>query len=52
MIRVEIEGLEDAARREALKRYLDGDEEGALDLLAAAHAMAAPAIPVQWDASA
>jgi hypothetical protein len=36
-------GLEDVVRREALKRYLEGDEEGALDLLAAARAMAGDA---------
>jgi hypothetical protein len=35
--------IEDTVRREALKRYLEGDEEGALDLLAAARAMAQPA---------
>jgi len=31
--------LEDTVRREALKRYLDGDEEQSLDLLAVARAM-------------
>lgn len=34
------EGLEDAARREALRKFNEGDEEGCLDLLAAARAMA------------
>lgn len=32
--------LEDFVRREAFQRYLEGDEEGALDLLAVARAMA------------
>lgn len=32
--------FEDLARWEALKRFLDGDEEGALDLLAVAREMA------------
>lgn len=36
------EGLEDAARREALRWYLEGNEEGAEDLLAAARAIAGP----------
>jgi hypothetical protein len=36
------EGLEDQVRREALARYLDGEEEQALDLLAAARAIAEP----------
>jgi hypothetical protein len=31
--------LEDHVRREALKRYLEGDEEQSLDLLAVARAM-------------
>jgi hypothetical protein len=38
-------GLEDTVRREALQRYLEGEEEQALDLLAAARAMAEPAAP-------
>lgn len=33
--------IEDLVRREALKRFLEGDEEGALDLLAVARTMAA-----------
>lgn len=37
------EGLENVARREALRLWNAGDEEGALDLLAAASAIAAPA---------
>lgn len=32
--------LEDVVRREALARFLAGDEEGSLDLLAAAREMA------------
>lgn len=36
------DGLEDQIRREALKRYLDGDEEQALDFLAVARAIAEP----------
>jgi len=39
------EGLEDKVRREALSRYLEGDEEQALDLLAAARAIAEPLRP-------
>lgn len=35
-------GLEDTVRREALRCYMHGDEEQALDLLAAARAMAQP----------
>jgi hypothetical protein len=35
--------LEDTVRREALRRYLKGGEEQALDLLAVARAMAEPA---------
>jgi len=34
--------LEDTVRREALERYLDEDEEQALDLLTVARAMAEP----------
>lgn len=34
------EGLEDTARREALRKFNEGDEEGALDLLAAAREIA------------
>lgn len=37
------EGLEDAARREALRWYLEGNEEGAEDLLRAAREIARPA---------
>lgn len=36
------EGLEDQVRLEALARYLEGDEEQALDLLTFARAMAEP----------
>lgn len=35
--------LEDFVRRAAFERYLEGDEEGALDLLAVARAMAGEA---------
>jgi hypothetical protein len=35
--------LEDTVRRAALKRYLEGDEEQSLDLLAVARAMAGAA---------
>lgn len=35
------EGLEDAARREALRWWNEGNEEGALDLLRACTEMAA-----------
>ena len=42
MIPKSIDGLEDQVRREALELYLKGQEEGALDLLAVAHAMADP----------
>lgn len=35
--------LEDTVRREALARYLEGEEEQALDLLAVARAIADPA---------
>jgi hypothetical protein len=34
--------LEDRVRREALAQFLEGEEEGALDLLAVARAMAEP----------
>lgn len=34
--------LEDTVRREALKRYLEGAEEQALDFLAVARAIAEP----------
>lgn len=34
--------LEDTVRREALKRYLEGDEEQSLDLLAVARAITEP----------
>jgi len=34
--------LEDTVRREALRRYLEGGEEQALDLLAVARAIAEP----------
>jgi hypothetical protein len=36
-------GLEDTVRREALKCYMHGDEEQALDLLTVARAIAEPA---------
>jgi hypothetical protein len=36
--------LEDTVRREALKRYLEGNEEQALDLLAVARAIAEPTL--------
>lgn len=36
--------LEDHVRREALALFLKGDEEGSLDLLAAARAMADPPV--------
>lgn len=39
---VQPDGLEDQVRREALDRYLEGDEEQALDLLAVARAIAEP----------
>lgn len=42
--RAGLSNLEDAVRREALQRYLEGDEEQALDLLAAARAMAEPTV--------
>lgn len=42
MSRAAVQELEDLARREALASYLKGDEEGALDLLAVARAMAEP----------
>lgn len=36
--------LEDTVRREALKRYLEGHEEQALDFLAVARAIAEPSV--------
>jgi hypothetical protein len=36
--------LEDTVRREALKRYLEGAEEQALDFLAVARAIAEPTV--------
>lgn len=38
------EGLEDQVRREALRRYLEGNEEQALDFLAVARAIAEPTV--------